>query len=376
MTEARVLWFYVLQLLLPLPDSFALHHDDYQISRGLLLPASTLFSIAGWIALPALAIYRREQSPMLAFGLLWFLAGHALESTVLPLEFVYEHRNYLPSFGILICFSVFLFSPSWQERSNTLRFALAIGFVIFCALITGLRAQQWGDELRRTSIEAAVHPGSARANYEAAQRLIDKTFLSANGGNTAAYQAIQNHLQRASTLNRNNTAPLIGLLYLDCLAGYPKNLALQAQLHERFATQIFSPGDSLLIQSLSELLVNNRLCLNDDEVNALLKASLANPMADGAMRGMIYAVAMDYAAAKIGSLPLALKYARAAVQSNPDNVPLRVNFVQLLIRSGDKAAVHQEFSKLTALRIPPLDRATVDQLGKQLDRLEHDASPR
>ena len=379
MTEARVLWFYILQLLLPWPDLFALHHDDFQISRGLLSPASTLMALAGWISLLALAICRRKQNPLLTFGLLWFIAAHTLESTLLPLEIVYEHRNYLASIGILICLAGMLFAPNAPVRGlrgQATRLTLAAGFVIFCGLITGLRAQQWGDEFRRTMIEAVTHPNSMRANYEAALSVVNQTFLGANGGSDLAYQTAQAHFQRASELDSKSKAPLIGLLYLDCLAGQPKKPELQLQLRERFSTHPFPHGDSLLIHSLSELLVNNRLCLNDDEVDALLKAALSNPMAAGDIRGMIYAVAMDYAAAKIGSLPLALEYARAAVQSDPGNVPLRINLVQLLIGSRDRTAAQQAFNGLTTLRIHPLHQSTVDQLGKQLDRMEDNASSR
>jgi hypothetical protein len=379
MTEARVLWFYILQLLLPWPDLFALHHDDFPISRGLLSPASTLLALAGWVASLTFAIYRRKQNPLLTFGVLWFIAAHTLESSILPLEIAYEHRNYLASIGIFICLAGLVFAPNAPARvlrDQTTRLALAASFVIFCGLITGLRAQQWGDEFRRTTMEAVTHPNSMRAHHEAALAVLKNTFLSANGGSDLAYQTAQSHFQRAGELDIKSKAPLIGLLYLDCLANQPKNPMLQIQLRERFSTHPFPPGDSLLIHSLSELLVNNRLCLNDAEVDALLKAALGNPMAVGGIRGMIYAVAMDYAAAKIGSPPLALEYARAAVQSNPGSVPLRINLVQLLIGSRDKVAARQEFSGLTTLRIPPVDQSTVDQLGKQLDRLEHDANPR
>ena len=376
MTEARVLWFYVLQLLLPWPDFFALHHDDIPISRGLLSPPSTLLAIIGWISLLAVAILRHKQTPLFTFAVLWFITGHLLESTILPLEIAYEHRNYVASIGILIWLAGLLFAPARRTGSNAPRLALALAFVIFCGLITGLRALQWGDEYRRTTMEAAAHPDSMRANYEAGLAVIKNTFLSANGGSTLAYQTALHHLQRANEIDGKGKAALIGLLYLDCLAGYPKKLELQTQLQERFSTQPFPFGDTLLIHSLSELLVGNDLCLTDAEVDALLQAILKNPAADGTIRGMTYAVAMDYAAAKIGSLPLALQYARAAVQSNPDNVPLRINLVQLLITSRDKAAARQEYDGLTKLRVPPLDRKTVDQLAKQLERLEHDASAR
>ena len=40
--------------------------------------------------------------PLVSFGIAWFLVGHGMESTFLPLEIVHEHRNYLPLFGILL----------------------------------------------------------------------------------------------------------------------------------------------------------------------------------------------------------------------------------------------------------------------------------
>ena len=35
-------------------------------------------------------------------GVLWFLAGHLLESSFIGLVIAFEHRNYLPSLGILL----------------------------------------------------------------------------------------------------------------------------------------------------------------------------------------------------------------------------------------------------------------------------------
>jgi predicted Zn-dependent protease len=120
------------------------------------------------------------------------------------------------------------------------------------------------------------------------------------------------------------------------------------------------------VQSLSELLVENRLCLNNAEVQSLLDAALANPEAKGFVRGMIYAVAMDYAVAKIGSLPLGLRYAKAAVDSDPENVPLRINLVRLLLATGNKAEALQQYQSFSQLRVAPKDKADVELIGHTL----------
>jgi protein O-mannosyl-transferase len=374
MTEARVLWYYLLQFFLPWPDLFSLHHDDFPISRSLFSPLQTLWAIAGWLAVIVFVIYRHKRSPLLAFALVWFLIAHLLESTILPLEIAYEHRNYLATLGILIWLSDVLFSPPTQESGRVPKLVFAASFAVFCALVTTLRANQWGDEYRRATLEAAIHPNSGRANYEAATAVMDRTFFTANGGNAFAYQTVQFHLKRAAELDRNDKASLIGLLYLDCLAGYPNDTKIRAKLLARLSTTPFSPGDRGIVQGLSQLLVKNDLCLNDDEVSRLLNAALSNPMADQSMRGMLYAVAMDYAAAKIGSVPLALSYAKAAVESDPGSIALRINLVHVLLASGDLAAARKEYAALVKLPMPPVHRISFEQLRQKMNGMESNAS--
>ncbi len=376
LTEARVLWFYLLELLLPWPGWFSLYHDDFAISRNPWTPPETLPAIAAWLAVAALAIRYRKRTPLPGFALAWFLVGHMLESTILPLEIAYEHRNYLASIGILLLPAGWLFAASSAGQERRLKLMLAAGVVIVCALVTGLRASQWGDEYRRTSIEAANHPESARANYEAAVALMERTFLGTAGGSPQAYRKIQTLLTRAAELDRSSKVPLIGLLYLDCAAGRPGNPVLQAQLRERFAAAPFVPGDRGTIFGLSELLVEKRLCLEDAEVDQLLKAALSNPAAVGVFRGMIHTVAMDYAAAKIRSLPLALAHAGEAVRSDPASVPWRVNLVRLLMASGDKSSSRREYDALTRLPAAPADRANVAQLGRDLENMERKPNAR
>jgi hypothetical protein len=372
LTEARVLWFYAIQLLLPWPDLFSLYHDDFPISRGLLAPLQTLLAIVGWVALAALAIYRRRQWRWLPFAVFWFLAAHAIESTILPLEIAYEHRNYLASFGMLIGLAGLLFTAATNRRGKLALSVLAIALVVFCGFVTALRAHQWGDEYRRAIAEAAAHPNSPRANHDAAFAVVERTFLSPRGGSDLAYQTAQSYLKQTVALDRRNKSALLALLYLDCLAGKPKNVEFQTMLRDRFATIPFAPGDRGIIQGLSELLVEKRLCLDDAETDRLLQAALSNPHAVGAVRSMLYAVAMDYAVAKMKSLPLATEYARAAVQSDPGSVPMRINLVRLLIAMGDRTAARREYAILAGLPIQPLDRKTVRQLGSQLEFTERD----
>ena len=48
LTEARVLWFYVAQIVIPDYASFGLYLDDFALSKGILSPPTTLLSLIGW----------------------------------------------------------------------------------------------------------------------------------------------------------------------------------------------------------------------------------------------------------------------------------------------------------------------------------------
>ncbi len=360
MTEARVLWLYVVQIGMPHPDLYALHHDDVVISKSLLVPAQTIFAIAGWLFLVAIAFTQRCR-PWLTFAILWFLIGHVLESTFLGLEIAYEHRNYIPSIGLILGIAVLVF-PSSAGKWQVPRFAFALCFLILCGVITGVRAMQWGDEYIRTQIESNTHPNSARTHSEAARAILDRTlhtgFISA-----PAYNMARIHYQRAAKLDPHSKAALAGVLFVDCAVGAKKDEQVFQALLDRFSTARVTLADQRFIQSLSDMLVSNMLCLSDQDVEALFTTALSNPMASGKIRGMLHALAMDYAAAKLGSLPRARIHALEAVKSDPGSVPLWINLIRVLVRLNEIDEAKRYYAELSRLSIPAINRSEVENMG-------------
>ena len=45
---------------------------------------------------------------MISFCILWYFGNLVIESSIFPLEMVYEHRLYLPAVGPFILFSLFV----------------------------------------------------------------------------------------------------------------------------------------------------------------------------------------------------------------------------------------------------------------------------
>ncbi len=162
LTEARVLVFYIGQILVPRLSSFGLYHDDFLISHSLLQPWSTLPAIFFITALLLLALITLRRQPLLSLGLLWFFASHALESTVYPFELIFEHRNYLASLGmmfIIIQGILWLHSQYKDKRIWLLMPAL----VIILATNTAIRSYQWQDLRTLLYTHVENHPESPRA---------------------------------------------------------------------------------------------------------------------------------------------------------------------------------------------------------------------
>ena len=179
MTESRVLWFYVNLILLPDAHRLGLFHDDIPVSTALLNPPSTLFSMLGIGALLALAIIRSKQYPLAGFAILWFLFGHSLESSFFGLEIAFEHRNYLPSFGILLGISYA--TNRLHIVAGNLRGIiplLMLLLVLAMGALTWNRANIWSAPYTLAENAVHHHPDSPSANDMAARINLERGELS------------------------------------------------------------------------------------------------------------------------------------------------------------------------------------------------------
>lgn len=165
LTEARIVCDYLALLWLPHPYTAGLFNDAFAVSTGWLSPPSTLPAIALLAALFAGAIALRKRVPALALALLFFFAGQLLESSVIPLELYYEHRNYLPA--------MLMFWPLalWLTGAGVLPVLRRVLMVVLPLLLAGmtfLRADLWGNAPQQALLWAEKNPASPRAQAYAA----------------------------------------------------------------------------------------------------------------------------------------------------------------------------------------------------------------
>lgn len=170
-SESRVLFMYLKKLFLPSLYNIRLLYDDLALSRSLIDPPITAVAAGAWVLLTGLAVHLRRHAPLFSFGVLWFLACHLLESTVLPLELAFDHRNYVAAIGPLLALCGYVADLLRMPRAARLRgllTAVAIAYVAFFAVASWHTARLWGRPLELWVYWAHNQPDSKRARHDVA----------------------------------------------------------------------------------------------------------------------------------------------------------------------------------------------------------------
>ncbi len=161
LSEAVILFEYLRQLLVPDVSMMGPFQDDTWRIRG--SDAVSWLAVIAWLASISAAVVWRHRFPLFSFGVLFFLAGHLLESGILPLELFFEHRNYLPGLGPLGAIIAF----AWTRYSKLPRYS-SLGFAALMALLLLHTSSLWGDPGKSAVAWYQNHPTSTRAAQQLA----------------------------------------------------------------------------------------------------------------------------------------------------------------------------------------------------------------
>jgi hypothetical protein len=365
LTEGRVLWFYLGLILLPRIDAFGLYHDDIQVSRNFIDPWTTIPAWGGLLFVALAAWGLRRRLPLVSFGLLWFLIGHALESTAIPLELAHEHRNYVPSFGILLAVTAAMMRMATGRISvsNIIHTALLATFV-YLSLLTVLRAHQFGDDIRRTQIEVQRHPNSARAQYDAGRVLSD--LPEAADSIQPIHAFARTHFQRAGENDPWFKLGLFGLIHLRCRATQPVDDAGVEELADRLNRTPFAPGDSAVLYSLKEMSIAGTLCLSRGNVDRLFNAALSNPTTTQHTRAVLHSWRADYYALAVRDLMAAEIDLNRSIELAPNKPTNRLKLVQLTYLQGKLDEARKMLESLRGEAWSRSERETFEQLNNCL----------
>lgn len=163
-TQPKVILLYLSLILFPLHSRFSIDHQITISHR--LLETDTFFAIVILSLLLLLTIQYTRKYPLIAFGILFYFVNHLVESTIIPLELIFEHRNYLPSLFLPVGITAFFINLSSNQYNNTywriIIHITLISIIIFLAYNTYQRNQIWKTETGLWLKAHANAPNNAR----------------------------------------------------------------------------------------------------------------------------------------------------------------------------------------------------------------------
>ncbi len=167
-TEFSVLWTYIRMLFLPYGQT--LDHN-YPVAAT-FLELHHLLSGIGLALLGALAVRLRRRQSLLAAGIAWFFLTLAVESSIIPLDPLFEHRLYLPMFGfVLVVLGLLRLLPGRRAA-----LAVLAAIVLVCLPLSWQRNRLWADPIAFHRDNLAKAPQSERVLTDLAINYLDAGY--------------------------------------------------------------------------------------------------------------------------------------------------------------------------------------------------------
>ena len=206
LTEPRILLFYLSLIFYPTPDRLSFMHD-IPISTSLLHPWTTLPATGIIIALIMGGFYLLKKRPFIGFAVIFFFMNHVIESTIIPLELVYEHRNYLPSMFLFVPIAAgFMTLLNYYRNKQKVIFGSLCFFIIALILSFGsgtyIRNMVWANEKVFWEDAMAKAPGLSRPPHNLAWDYYEK-----NGKHEKALLLYKKALDLESPFILNSKVP-------------------------------------------------------------------------------------------------------------------------------------------------------------------------
>jgi len=340
LTQTRVLWSYAADFLLPVGQRYGLIHDDIKPSSGLLAPPQTVLALLGLTCVVAWSCLRLRSGrrSLVAYGILFYLLGHLIESTVLPLELYFEHRNYLPAVGLAI--ALVYAASILAVRFSVLTLPLSVGFaglVFTAALNLGFQVTWWSTSYLAVIRDIEEHPHSQRANMQMA-------IILASAGYPESAERFN-----AIAAKRGDGSAVVKEMRsfaLYCIAREPVPDAIIEALRIEISDLSNAKFDEAL-QIVSDHVVER----NCHQTSATRFADMVfSQLEIGQSFTPKVAASMARIENALGRYDNAMRYAEFLVRRNPKDVMAQMMRLYFAWHLGDKSTVSASLDELGALR--------------------------
>ncbi|RLB28016.1 MAG: hypothetical protein DRG87_10250 [Deltaproteobacteria bacterium] len=208
LTQSRVLILYIGLILYPMSTRLSLNHD-IAISHSLFNPPTTMLAIVLIIGMLFGAIYLSRRYPLISFCVFFFFLNHIPESTILPLELIYEHRNYIPSMLFFVPIAIGLLKAiSYFSYKRSMQTIIAVSIVLIIigeGHATFMRNFSWKNEESLWIDNVDKYPTLFRPQHNLAKYYQDRNEID---------KAVREY-EKALTLRAINTTDEKAITYFN-----------------------------------------------------------------------------------------------------------------------------------------------------------------
>lgn len=364
LTQPHVLMFYLRLLLLPKAGAMGIYHDDFPISSSLTQSPGTFISACAILALLAIGVFSIRRAPALAVGILWFFVGHSMESTILALEMVHEHRNYLPNVGPIFAAAYYFWHADFSVLAERTKWCVLVAVFAVFSTVTYLRSMEWSNLVDHSAVEVHNHPNSDRANYQMGRIYF---MLYSNEKKIEMAKLAEQYFERAAALGNSSIFPVTAMIQMAYKARYePAHAWVEMAVNRLQYGRPWEPN-MVALNNLVNCQMREYCRLPDTDMTALLMAALANPDASRRTRGTAHSLLGGYYAVKLGNLELGIPHITAAVDAEPDRMEYRLDLLRLYEVADNLTAAKAELDAARKLDTWGLYRQRLNEESALLD---------
>ncbi len=377
LTQSRALVDYIGMLLIPRGPLMGLYTDDFVVSQSLLSPPSTLICTLSLIGITVGAFALRRRAPSILAGWLFFLVSHSVESTILPLEMYYEHRNYLPSLGLFLAVVGLLGLVTSKIQTNVfsikqLGWLAAAGFILVLGVSTLGRVLIWQDMGGIMAQAEIHHPNSRRLRFEISSQAIERgdyagalaSMKHLIAGDDPRHRQLGNLSTFTIQCLRGDTNPDTALLQAAATENLPKVTTYEAQSFVRLSRTIRAKGCGSVNPAVAARYLERIVD------SAASQPESAQPKWHSrATLAEIYITAKDW--------PAARKQAEMAWEGSGHFPKVGALLTSIYVQEGNIAAARATLDQ-TRRRVTADDtagQATLQMLEKMIERVQARTSP-
>ncbi|MDR0234266.1 MAG: hypothetical protein LBI31_05635 [Zoogloeaceae bacterium] len=360
MTEARVLFYYLRLFFIPSLSELALFHDDFVISTGLLEPATTALSFLGLALITAATLRVYKTAPLWWFAWGWFLLSHMMESTVIGLELVHEHRNYFAMLGFVVLIPWLAYSVSFRIRRYV--FAGVALFLALSAFTTWQRADLWGNPYAHAAFEAEAHPQSWRAHFKMGEQLWQAFHETKDL--KFAHPALES-MYRATGAYKPENNPWITILRMNSTLRKPLDPDVFATLKKRLREGAAYNNDNPSFSGFVDCQLRRVCDLMPTETVELFMAAIENPKRSNRSKSMFYAKLATYYLSGLNDARKTEESLKEAIALKGD-ANYHLLLVEIYIPAGRLEEAEEHLNQAIRLDRHGLWRHQIAELGKQI----------